>query len=469
MSLAQRCRASDIDRVAVIGAGPSGLAAAKYLLAEKTFSTVDVFEQHSTVGGVWAYTPHAEDRGWWVSPVYDLLETNITHTLMKYTDLDFPADSALFPRHEVVKRYLDAYAEPLGKLVHLSTQVVSVQKVARAGRDVWEVQTCRSGSDALSTAYYDAVVIANGHYSEAFTPCIPGLDAFIKAHPGRVSHSKQYRRPGQFAGKKVVVVGNSASGADISAQISTTAKLPILISEKDRRSEPAPAAPCWAKPMPQIVEFIPDRRCVRFANGEIETDIDAVVFCTGYVYSFPFLKGLGSAAVVSDGGACVHGLYQHVFSIDDPTLAFLGIPQRVVPFPFAEGQAAWISRVWAGRLGLPPTSEMRAWETALLLAKGSAAALHSMGPLQDVDYINDMHRLSLEADRDAALENGGVGKMPPFWGDEKRWLRAQMPLAKAASRKLGGERHKLRDLAALGFVYPEQSTGSPQAEHVLVK
>ncbi|KAM3524570.1 hypothetical protein MY4038_007695 [Beauveria bassiana] len=454
MSPAQRCRAADIDRVAVIGAGPCGLAAAKYLLAEKRFSAVDVFEQHTTVGGVWAYTPNAEDSGWWVSPVYDLLETNIPHTLMNYTDLDFPADSALFPRHEVVKRYLDAYAEPLGKLINLSTRVVSVQKVARQGRDVWEIQTCRVGCDAISTSYYDAVVIANGHYSEAFTPCVPGLEAFNHSHPGLVSHAKQYRRPEEFAGKKVVVVGNSASGSDISAQISTSAKLPVIISEK-HRPKPAPEepTPCWAKGMPEIAEFIPKGRSVRFANGETESDIDAVVFCTGYLYSFPFLQSLGSV-LVSDG-ACVHGLYQHVFHIDDPTLAFLGLPQRIVPFPFAEGQAAWVSRVWAGRLVLPPTPEMRAWETALVKAKGTAAALHAMGPLEDVDYINEMHRLSREAERDGALEGGGgLGKMPPFWADEKRWLRAQTPLVKAASRRLGDERHKIRDLEALGFVYP---------------
>ncbi|KAF1737808.1 hypothetical protein CRV24_003435 [Beauveria bassiana] len=78
-----------------------------------------------------------------------------------------------------------------------------------------------------------------------------------------------------------------------------------------------------------------------------------------------------------------------------------------------------------------------------------------MGPLEDVDYINEMHRLSREAERDGALEGGGgLGKMPPLWADEKRWLRAQTPLVKAASRRLGGERHKIRDLGALGFVYP---------------
>ncbi|OAA53392.1 Flavin monooxygenase FMO [Cordyceps fumosorosea ARSEF 2679] len=452
MSPAQKRQAPDIDSVAVIGGGPCGLAAARYLLAEKKFSKVKVFEQHNTVGGVWAFTADADTTGPWVSPVYDLLETNIPHTLMNYTDLNFPENTALFPHHEVVKRYLEVYAEPLSNVISLSTRVVSVRKIEREGRDVWEVQARLIKSEEPSTSYFDAIVVANGHYSDTFIPSISGLDGFVKTYPGLVSHSKKYRRPEQFKNKKVIVVGNSASGIDISAQIATTAKLPVMVSEKERpkptSEEPVPS---WASMVPEIVEFVPKDRSVRFANGATETHIDAVVFCTGYVYSFPFLEDLPSP-VVTDG-ACVHNLYQHVFYINDPTLAFLGIPQRIVPFPFAEGQAAWVSRVWAGRLTLPPSSEMRDWEAALAKSKGSAA-VHTMGPLEDAEYINKMHQLSLDSETDETLENGGLGKIPPFWDDEKRWLRLQLPLVKAASRRMGNKRHKLKDLAALGFVYP---------------
>lgn len=415
-----------------------------------------MFEQHYTVGGVWAYTPHAEDTDWWVSPMYENLETNIPHTLMNYTDLNFPAEASLFPSHEIVRRYLDAYAEPLADIITLSTKVVSVRKVETEGRNVWELQSRQLGTDELSTSYWDAIVVANGHYNEAFIPSITGLDAWVDARPGMVSHSKHYRRPEDFEGKKVIVVGNSASGIDISAQISTTAKLPVIVSEKERpkpESAIGEATAAWKKMMPEMVECIPDGRSLRFADATVETNVDAVVFCTGYKYKFPFLKDLPSP-VVTDG-ACVHSLYKHVFYIDDPTLAFLGIPQRIVPFPFAEGQAAWASRVWAGRLSLPPTLEMRAWEAALEEVKGrNTAALHTMAPTEDVDYINEMHGLCLEAATDEILDNQGLGKLPPFWDEEKRWLRGQMPFVKAASRSLGSQRHKVRDLQALGFVFP---------------
>lgn len=46
-----------IKSIAIIGAGASGLVAARALLAEKVFTTIDIFEQRPSAGGVWNYTP----------------------------------------------------------------------------------------------------------------------------------------------------------------------------------------------------------------------------------------------------------------------------------------------------------------------------------------------------------------------------------------------------------------------------
>jgi cation diffusion facilitator CzcD-associated flavoprotein CzcO len=250
--------------------------------------------------------------------------------------------------------------------------------------------------------------------------------------------------------QKVIVVGNSASGVDISAQISTCAQLPIIVSEK---TTPDPSAGAqtspWAKFLPEISEFIAEDQTVRFANGHIETNIDAVIFCTGYLYTFPFLKDL-SPAVTGDGN-CVLNLYQHLFYIDDRTLAFAGLPQRIVPFPFSEGQAAWVSRVWSGRTSLPPAAEMHAWAEDLLARTGGGKSLHNLAFPQDLEYINMIHGVSLAAEKREGLENEGVGKLPPFWDGDTRWVRQQMPLIKAASRQLGEKRHQVKTLGELGF------------------
>ncbi|WYZ43452.1 hypothetical protein EsH8_VI_001151 [Colletotrichum jinshuiense] len=480
----------NIDRIAVIGAGPCGLAAAKYFLAEKKFSKVQIFEQRDTVGGVWTYSSlnvidsdfsiprtqptknpdtaiavEGHDAKQFVSPVYDYLETNIPHTLMNYSDQKFPSTASLFPPHKVVKKYLEDYAEELKPILSLSTQVLAVKKATSGGQAYWEIETRDLKTDETSKAQFDAVLVASGHYNDPFIPDIPGLADFDKALPGTISHSKFYRNPSQYEGKKVIIVGNSASGIDLSAQISTVCKLPIIVSEKTVPNTPSEDRSSWAKTVPEIVEFIPEGRKVRFANGDIESDIDGVVFCTGYFYSFPFIRDL-SPPVVTDG-SYARNLYEHLLYIDDPTLAFAGIPQRIVPFPVSEGQAAYVARAWADRLSLPSRAEMREWEAQMLKQKGESKMLHNLAFPKDLEYINMLHARSLEAEKRPGLENDGVGKIPPFWDDEIRWTRERFPLIKIASRNLGEKRHEVKRLEELGFDYKAWKAGLEEEEKLL--
>lgn len=155
--------------------------------------------------------------------------------------------------------------------------------------------------------------------------------------------------------KKVVVVGNSASGIDLSAQIATVCEQPVIVSEKESTAKPREDQP-RRKLVPETAAFLPAERAVRFEDDSVETDIDAVVFCTGYFYSFPFLDP--TQFPLSPDGTWVRRLYEHILYIEDPTLAFLGIPQRIVPFPVAEAQAAFVARIWADRLTLPTQEQM---------------------------------------------------------------------------------------------------------------
>ncbi|OAA56305.1 thiol-specific monooxygenase [Niveomyces insectorum RCEF 264] len=480
-----------IDRVAVIGAGPCGLAAAKYLAAENKFAKIDVFEQRATPGGLWNYTAtNAPDTDFaiprtlpttrndvpvrtdgsvaaqFVSPVYDALETNIPYTLMNYSDLPFPDDTPLFPHHTAVNAYLHVYAKDVQPFLHLETQVVSAKKIKLSGasgppcpKAVWELKLLDLRNQIQRTVQYDAVLVASGHYNDPFVPDIAGLAAFDRAHPGVVIHSKFYRRPDDFTAMKVVVVGNSASGIDISAQVATVAQSPVFVSEKEAAAPPADvqALENWACLKPEIVQFLPESRAVCFADGSVVGDIDAVIFCTGYLYSFPFLRNTDTekddnTAIITDG-AYAHHLYQHILYIEDPSLAFLGIPQRIVPMPVAEAQSAWVARLWANRLPMPTMAEMRAWEMQTLQEKGASKLVHNLAFPRDVIYINWLHDRSLEAvpRLERGLANGGAGKIPPYWGEEKAWVRQRFPLIKAANRALGDKRNEVRTLEQLGF------------------
>lgn len=220
-----------VKRIAIIGAGPSGLAAAKFLLAEQAFDKIDIFEQQSEVGGVWNYTSHISgpisvpqttpdappDLPIWTdgalaplfsNPMYERMNTNIPQHLMQFSDLDFPVESLLFPTREDVQDYLIGYSQDVRHLITFSQQVQDIHQVPGG----WEIVSKSTITDETRQAVYDAIVVANGHYSVPFIPSIEGIVAFNDAHPSVIQHSKMYRSSDAFVGKKVIVVGSGPSG-----------------------------------------------------------------------------------------------------------------------------------------------------------------------------------------------------------------------------------------------------------------
>ncbi|KAI9880920.1 MAG: hypothetical protein M1830_009988 [Pleopsidium flavum] len=474
----------NVKSIAIIGAGPAGIATAKYLLAEKAFEKIDIFEQRSTVGGVWNYSPDSprgtinipqvdpdqpvEEPVWrsshanhalglvpkkeatFVSPMYDRLETNIPKSLMLYSDKTFPEDSQLFPKHETVMQYLEEYGEDIMDLVRSQIQVLDVRlHKPDAAQEYWLVKTKHLQWQHQKEARYDAIVVATGHYNVPYVPDIRGIAKWNAEYPQVISHSRSFRRPEDFKDKKVIIVGNAASGVDIGAQIGTVCKLPLLVSQRSA-SYLSPGAEAYKEEVPEIIDFLPSTSCpraVRFADGRIEQDIDVIVFCTGYLYSYPFLGSLNPPIV--SGGKRVQHVYRHIFYNDQPTLAFVGLPQKIIPFIIAEAQAAVVSRVWSGRLDLPSQEEMYLWEDSIIAERGAGKGFHTLMFPSDVDYLDDLRNWALEA-RNMA-ETGGRGKLPLKWGDKERWARERFPAIKKAFAQKGEGRHKVRTMEELGF------------------
>ncbi|KGQ01490.1 hypothetical protein PAAG_11840 [Paracoccidioides lutzii Pb01] len=480
-----------VRTVAIIGAGPSGLAAAKFLLAEKYFEKIDIFEQRSRVGGVWNYSPAAdktravidipqtnahlpvEEPIWhssaaspnaasaeklgrketsFISPLYDGLEANIPYPLMQFSDQSFPAGTQLFPGFETVLRYIEEYSLDVKHLIQFQVQVVDV-KLEDALAGTWAVTRRHLESGAQETDIYDAVVVASGHYTVPHVPPIRGILEWNAAYREAIKHSKAYSSPEEFRDKKVLIVGNSASGVDIGAQIIKVCRKPLLVSSRSP-SYLAVAADSGRKEYPQIIEFLSPNthnRAVRFENGAIEEDLDAVLFCTGYYYSFPFLSSL-NPPVIEDGNRTLH-VYQHIFCADQPTLAFPVLSQRVIPFPTAENQCAVIARVWSGRLKLPSREKMYQWEDAEVAARGSGKSFHIMHFPLDADYLDMLRDWAAQAELRPGLENDGRGKGCTSWGKKERWTRERFPLIKKAFVMKGEERHSCRSLEDVGFDY----------------
>lgn len=371
---------------------------------------------------------------------------------MNFSDQKFPDGTLLFPHHSDILTYLRKYGEDVEPLISFEKQVVRIEKDQTKPEAKWAVEIKDLASDQIASAEYDAILVSSGHYSEPFLPDIPGLVEFNKAYPESIIHSKHYKIPNVFEDKKVIVVGNSASGIDISNQVAEHAKLPVLISLKDEYGASGSSTNTWSQYVSEIAEFVPANRSVRFSDGRVETEVDAVIFCTGYHYIFPFLKQSQSPVFVSSGAYADH-LWHHMLYTKDPSLAFLCIPQRIVPFPFAEAQAAVIARMWSGRLTTPSTEDMDRWVSELRAIKGDSKSRHLLASQEDTAYINAFHQLAMDATPKEGLENNGTGKIAPFWDERAAWLRLMTFNIKVAMRALGKKRLDVFTLDQLGFNY----------------
>ena len=389
------------------------------------------------------------------SPLYDYLETNIPKPLMAYSDKSFLDDLPLFPHHEDVLKYLEEYAEDVKHLIRFNHQVCNITLDSSSSQEVWQVEIEDLTSGITTSDRYDAVVIANGHYTVPSLPRINGIEAWNKSYPDTIIHSKAYRKPEDYTGQKVLVIGNSASGLDVAYQVSQHSRQPVLVSSRSASMFGMPPS-SWRKDVGEVIEFLPSTthtRAVRFQDGSIESDIDAIIFATGYFYSFPFLRDI-EPPVVTDG-LRMQDTYQHLFNISHPTLVFPVINLKVIPFPLSENQAAVVARVWSGRLTLPSPEKMRDWERHTIELKGSGKYFHVMKFPEDAAQINELYAWAKSASRREGLENDGQGRLGTRWGEREVWLRSRFPQIKMAHQGKGDERRKFKRVEELGFDYEE--------------
>lgn len=164
-------------------------------------------------------------------------------------------------------------------------------------------------------------------------------------------HSVDYSDPELFKDQTVIVLGAGSSGVDICMELSKHADKVYFVHRGNK----------MASKMPENVEDIlgtlkrslPDGSLEM--NDEMRAHADAVVLCTGYNYSFPFLAP--ECNIVARNNR-VTSLYRHVFCTALPSLSFIGLCLRICPFPQFALQAEWIAAVLTGRKVLPSREEM---------------------------------------------------------------------------------------------------------------
>jgi cation diffusion facilitator CzcD-associated flavoprotein CzcO len=387
-------------RVAVIGAGPSGLATLK-ALADAGVPAV-CLDAGERPGGLWVLGgPH--------SSAYRTLHLNTSRSRTEFADHPMPADWPDYPDHARVADYLAGYAERFGLTAAIRPRhlVTAVRPRPDGG---WTVHADTPQGTVESRVR--AVVVASGHNTVPRLPDPP--------YPGELRaaqlHSHDYRDPAQLKGMRVLVVGGGNSAMDIAVDASQAAdrtllslrhgvwvvpkylfgrpsdtlngalarRLPwrarqrisqtmlrVAVGEPQRYGLPAPAHgflqdhPTLSDALlsrithgeievrPAVERF--DGDAVVFADGRRE-DVDLVVWCTGYRAEIPFLE----PALLGPGPDRLP-LYRHVFHLDAPGLMFVGLMQSTgAAFPVVEAQARLAAAHLAGTYALPDADAQRA-------------------------------------------------------------------------------------------------------------
>ncbi len=389
-----------LPRACVIGAGSSGIAAAKHLfLAGVPF---DCFEMGHDIGGTWVM-----DNSNGRSACYDTLEINTSCPRMAYSDFPMPQDYPPYARHDQVAAYFQQYVDHFG-FRDAITFDTTVERVTPTGDGRWDVTV--TGPGGTETRTYDAVLVANGHHWDPRWPD----PAYPGTFDGEQVHSHDYRSADQLEGRDVVVVGAGNSAMDIAVEASLRARTTtwsvrrpewvlrkfFLGKPSDQGLLPPGWVPWWVTALrlrigataaggsltayglpapahrpgqshpvqserirerlaagavtarPGIQRLDGDR--VVFVDGS-SAPADLIVWATGYHVSFPFLD---PALVAAPGNDLP--LWKRTVHPDLPGLYFLGLLQPLgAVMPLAEAQAAWITETLTGAYAPPPDTVVR--------------------------------------------------------------------------------------------------------------
>lgn len=384
---------------AIIGAGSSGIAAAKAL--QDRGIDFDCYEASDRVGGNWVF---GNRNG--MSAAYRDLHINTSRERMEYADFPMPKSYPDFPHHSHIAEYFDAYVDHFGLRERIRFQT-AVGYAGQRADGTWLL-----ADEHGASRDYDMLLVANGHHWDRRfpEPAFPGSDDF----GGIQMHAHDYRDNEFLAGKDVVVLGMGNSAMDIAVESSYVARSTHLAARRGAWIVPKylfgkpldqistlPVVPHWLNarvaeliirlhvgrperyglpkpdhrfgeahptvsgrildriihgtitPQPNIARLGPDS--VQFEDGT-RVHADVVIYCTGYRISFPFFDDDFIAA--PDNRI---DLFRRVFAPRNRSLAFVGLLQPLgAIMPLAEAQGRWIAEYLSGEYHLPSPRAMEA-------------------------------------------------------------------------------------------------------------
>ncbi len=357
-------------RVAIIGAGPSGMAQLRAFEAAQAQGAevpeIVCFEKQSDWGGQWNYTwmtgcdAHGEPVH---SSMYRNLWSNGPKEALEFADYTFdehfgrPISS--YPPRPVLWDYINGRLANSEVRRHVRFNTV-VRWIDRASDDTFLVVSEDLVQRRTTREVFDHVIVASGHFWSPNLPTIDGLESF----PGQVLHAHDFRGAESYDGLKVLLVGSSYSAEDIGSQAYKMGA--ALVTGTYRTSPMGYDWPDGFDERPLVQRFVGST--AHFADGTTDT-YDVIILCTGYLHKYPYLPSELSLS----GPNCVwpQGLYKGVVWQDDPGLFYIGAQDQWFTFNMFDLQAWYVRDVIMGRITLPDNAERQA-EIDMWVARADA-------------------------------------------------------------------------------------------------
>ena len=192
------------QRVCIIGAGPSGIAAIKNISEQGI--AVKAYDFNENVGGNWIYSENSSH-----SSVFETTHIISSKTLSQYEDFPFKSSVADYPSHSELCSYFQDYAKHFNLYPFIQFNSL-VKHCDRVGEDRWEVTIKYEGKEKKEI--FTDLVVCNGHHWQPKYPSYPG--DFI----GEFIHSHDYKKAEPFKNKKVLVIGGGNSACDVAVETS---------------------------------------------------------------------------------------------------------------------------------------------------------------------------------------------------------------------------------------------------------
>jgi trimethylamine monooxygenase len=341
-------------RVCILGAGPSGTAALRAFASAaakgETIPELVCFEKQADWGGLWQYSYRTgvDELGEPVhGSMYRYLWSNGPKEALEFADYSFidhfrePISS--YPPRPAMLDYIVGRLNKAGvrqfcRFRHAVRWVTFDDATHKFTVTVHDLN-----ADCIYSELFDFVITATGHFSVPNVPHFEGIDTFN----GRLLHAHDFRDALEFKGKDVLVVGSSYSAEDIGSQCFKYGCKSVTLSWRSKKPNlPWPAS---FVEVPLLLKVTDGNLC-HFADGESKR-VDAIILCTGYLFSFPFLSE--QLHLRTANRLATNDLFNGVVFVHNPHLFFVGMQDQWFSFNMFDLQAWYARDVILGKIAVP--------------------------------------------------------------------------------------------------------------------